>query len=97
MKKIKKQAVALRYDGKSAPRVTAKGDGLIAQQIIATAKEHGIPLEQNEQLTALLSQVRLNDEIPYPLYTAVAQILAFIYYLEGRKPGDIKNNGHKEI
>lgn len=86
MKKNKIQAVALQFDGTSAPRVTAKGEGLIAKEIIATAKEHNIPLEQNEELTALLSKVHINEEIPIQLYTAVAQILAFLYYLNGQKP-----------
>jgi flagellar biosynthesis protein len=84
--KEKKKAVALRYDGKSAPRVTAKGEGLIAQKIIETAKEHGIPLQKNDELTALLSKVRLNDEIPRSLYQAVAQILVFLYHVNGKKP-----------
>lgn len=86
MKKNKTQAIALRYDGTSAPKVTAKGEGLIARQIIATAKEHGIPLEQNAELTSLLANVRINQEIPRELYTAVAQILAFLYYIDGKKP-----------
>lgn len=84
MKKKKICAVALRYDGKSAPRVTAKGEGLIAKEIIEKAKQHGIPLEKNEELTGLLSQVRLNAEIPKALYAAVAQILVFIYHLNSK-------------
>jgi flagellar biosynthesis protein len=87
MKKTKTRAVALRYDGSSAPRVTAKGEGLIAEKIISTAKEHGIPLEKNEELTTLLSKVRLNNEIPRTLYAAVAQILVFLYHVNGKKPG----------
>lgn len=88
MKKDKTQAVALRYEGKSAPRVTAKGEGALARQMIANAKEHGIPLEKNEELTALLSEVRLHEEIPPSLYLAVAQLLAFLYHLNGKKPGE---------
>ena len=88
MKKNNPVAIALQYDGISAPKVTAKGEGIIAQQIIAAAKEHGIPLEQNEELTALLSGIHLNEEIPKSLYIAVAQILAFIYYVNDKKPGD---------
>lgn len=87
MKETKPKAVALRYDGKSAPRVTAKGEGHIAQKIIDTAKEHGIPMEKNEELTSLLSKVRLNAEIPRALYAAVAQILVFLYHVNGKKPG----------
>jgi flagellar biosynthesis protein len=86
MKEKKKKAVALRYDGKSAPRVTAKGEGLIAKKIIETAQEHGIPLQKNDELTSLLSRVRLNEEIPRSLYQAVAQILVFLYHVNGKKP-----------
>ena len=85
MKKDKPIAVALRYDGISAPRVTASGEGAIAKQIIAIALEHGIPLQQDEELTALLAEVRINEEIPKALYTAVAQLLAFLYYVEEKK------------
>lgn len=86
MKKDKPKAVALRYDGTSAPKVTAKGEGLIAKKIIETAQEHGIPMQKNEELTGLLSKVRLNAEIPRSLYTAVAQILVFLYHVNGKKP-----------
>lgn len=85
MKEEKPLAVALRYDGTGAPRVTAKGEGAIAKQIIAAAKEYGIPIEQNEELTALLSTVKLNDEIPPKLYVAVAQLLVFLYHINEQK------------
>ena len=67
MKKNKTLAVALRYDGTRVPYVTAKGEDTIAQQIITIAKEHGIPLEQNEELTALLAGVHLNEADPLPV------------------------------
>ena len=88
MKIEKPVAVALHYDGTSAPRVTASGEGITARQIIATAKEHDIPLEKNEELTRLLSNVQINDEIPKTLYTAVAQILAFLYYINEKHPDE---------
>lgn len=91
MKKNKSRAVALRYDGISAPKVTAKGEGVVARQIIASAKAHNIPIEQNTELTEVLANVHINEEIPEALYTAVAQILAFLYYVDGRKPGEIKD------
>lgn len=87
MKKKKTQAVALHYDGSSVPKVTAKGEGLLGRQIIAKAKEHGIPIEQNAELTGLLCGVHMNEEIPKSLYIAVAQVLAFLYYVNGKKPG----------
>lgn len=80
------KAVALHYDGAKAPTVTAKGEGLIAKQIIDIAKSHEIPINYNPDLTALLSQVRLTQEIPNELYVAVAQILAIIYHFNGTLP-----------
>ncbi|KTC72521.1 flagellar protein FlhB [Legionella birminghamensis] len=88
MIKKNRQAVALHYDGKKAPRVTAKGEGEIAERIIQIAKQHGIPLQENKELTALLAQVQLNGEIPPKLYVAVAQMLAFLYFLNGKTPKD---------
>lgn len=79
-------AVALHYDGTHAPKVTAKGSGAIAEQIIALAKEHGIPLQENKPLVELLSQLDLGDEIPEALYLAVAEIIAFAYMLNGKVP-----------
>jgi len=87
MKKVKARAIALRYDGNSAPKVIAKGQGRVAKQIVAAAKAHGIPIEKNEELTALLSSVRMSEEIPRQLYAAVAQVLALLYHINGKKPG----------
>lgn len=79
-------AVALQYDGSSAPRVTAKGRDQVAEQILALAREHQVPLQENAELARLLAQVELGDEIPEPLYLAVAQVIAFAYYLSGKAP-----------
>lgn len=79
-------AVALHYDGKEAPRVTAKGTGELAEQIIALAKEHGVPLHEDAALITLLSKLDLGDEIPQPLYMAVAEVIAFAYILSGKVP-----------
>ncbi len=80
------KAVALHYDGRDAPRLTAKGDGEIAKAIIERAKEHGVPLQENGELCALLARVELGDEVPRELYVAVAEVLAFAYWLTGRAP-----------
>lgn len=77
-------AVSLEYSGDSAPRVTAKGAGHLAQQIIDLAKQHNIPITQNAELTELLSQVELNEQVPPALYEAVAQVLVFAYQLSGK-------------
>ncbi len=79
-------AVALHYDGEAAPRITAKGTGDLAEEIIALAKEHGIPLQEDAALISLLSKLDLGDEIPQALYTAVAEIIAFAYILSGKIP-----------
>jgi len=80
------RAVALRYDGRAAPRVTAKGQGRLAERILALAAEHHIPLHQDPALLALLAQVELGDEIPPELYVAVSRVLAFAYQLAEREP-----------
>jgi len=79
-----KIAVSLQYEGDSAPIVTSKGSGFIAQQILDIAKEHNIPIKQDPQLVELLSQVELNQEIPQVLYEAVAQVLVFAYQLNDK-------------
>lgn len=81
----KKKATALAYDHIGAPRVVAKGDGLLAKKIIETAEEHGIPIQKNEILVEALMQVELSKEIPPELYQTVAEVLAFIYRLDKLK------------
>jgi flagellar biosynthesis protein len=73
-------AVALMYDEKDerAPRVVASGSGWLGQKIIDTAREHGVPIEQNPALAQALSTLELDEEIPEALYRAVAEILGFI-------------------
>ena len=83
-----RQAVALAYDGKNAPTVTAEGSGELAEQIIAIAREHGIPLFENPQLLTLLQQVGLGEEIPETLYLCIAQVIAFAYRIQGKFPED---------
>jgi flagellar biosynthesis protein len=80
-KKEPKLAVALQYDRKGAPRVTAKGKGAIGQKIIEVAKANDIPIEENEVLAGALSNVELGDEIPVELYKAVAEVLVFVLRL----------------
>ncbi len=80
-----KIAVSIEYEGTSAPKVTAKGQGYIAQEIIQTAKELGIPIQENGPLVELLSQVELDQEIPPELYEAVVQVLIFAYQVSGKE------------
>lgn len=79
-------AIALRYDGHGAPRVTAKGRGLVAEEILRRAREHEVPLHEDAMLVRLLAQVDLGEEIPETLYRAIAQVLVFAYALSGKEP-----------
>lgn len=77
------QAVALTYTpGEAAPRVVAKGRGLIAQEIIERAREAGVFVHESPELVGLLMQVDLDERIPPQLYVAVAELLAWLYRLE---------------
>ena len=78
-------AVALHYNGRGAPRVTAKGGGLVAQRIIETARQHGVPLEEDAALVDALSRVDLGREIPRELWIAVAHVLTFAWSVAGKK------------
>lgn len=76
-------AVALKYaPGDAAPKVVAKGRGLIAEEIIARARAHGVYVHESPELVALLSQVDLDRHIPPALYIAVAELLAWLYRVE---------------
>lgn len=79
-------AVALDYDADkdSAPRVIAKGKGEIAQRIVDLARQNGIAVRQDADLAELLSVLELDQEIPVEAFTAVAEILSYIYRANGR-------------
>ena len=84
-KKIKrKEAVALKYDLElgDAPLVTAKGKGLVAENILEKAKEAGVPVQEDPTLMELLGQLDVNEMIPERLYGAVAEVFAYLYHLE---------------
>ncbi len=82
---VARQAVALAYSGgQPAPRVVAKGRGLLAQSIIERARENGVYVHESHELVALLMQLDLDERIPTQLYRAVAEVLAWVYRLEGR-------------
>lgn len=78
-----REAIALAYrQTDAAPRVVAKGKGLIAEEIIARAREHGVYVHESPELVALLTQVDLDEHIPPQLYLAVAELLAWLYRVE---------------
>jgi|TARA_R110002074_G_scaffold228259_2_gene399996 flagellar biosynthesis protein len=87
-------AVALKYDGDSAPTVTAKGRGDLALEIIELARENNVPLDTNPELVKLLSSIPLGDEIPEALYLAVAEVIAFAYLLSDKIPDGFEPSDH---
>ncbi len=83
-------AIALQYDGENAPVVTAKGTGDIARQIIDIAREHHVPLLENAHLVRMLVLLDLGEEIPEALYVAIAEIIAFAYWLNDVAPEEVR-------
>jgi len=77
----RERAVALRYDQKDqkAPVVVAKGQGSVAEKIKMVAQLYGIPMYQDDLLVEMLAQIEIEREIPVELYSAVAEILSWIY------------------
>jgi len=84
--RYRKSATALGYDPEkeNAPRVLASGRGFVAEQIIATARANGIPIREDPLLAEVLSRVNIDQEIPPELYALVAEVLAYIYRLQGK-------------
>lgn len=82
----RQNAVALAYTaGDPAPMVVAKGQGRVADQIIARAKEAGVFVHESRDLVALLMEVDLDRQIPPALYRAIAELLAWLYHIESGK------------
>lgn len=79
-----KKAVALKYDAyeNPAPKIIAKGSGIISEKIIEKAMENDIPIYYDANLTEILTTLNLGDEIPPELYEVVAKILVFIGYMD---------------
>lgn len=79
-----KKAVALKYDFDTgvAPKVKAKGQGIIAENIIEEAKKNSVPIYQNKPLTQMLMVIEIEQEIPPDLYQAVAEVLSYVYRTE---------------
>lgn len=84
---IRRIAAALGYDADNpdaAPKLVAKGQGEIADRIIALAKEHNIPIREDRDLVEVLAKLDLDQEIPPELYRTIAELLAFIYKANNR-------------
>jgi len=92
MSRYMRQAVALAYGKNPVPVVTAKGDDDLAWRMIDEARKQGVFISEDPQLLALLSRLDVDQEIPQELYTAVAVVLSWVYWLKGMRPGDEKAN-----
>jgi flagellar biosynthetic protein FlhB len=92
-------AIAIQYDPQTmaAPIVVAKGAGLIAAQIRKLALENGVPILERKPLAqALYREVEVDHPIPQDRYAAVAEVLAYVYQLKGKKiPTPAKHTGTK--
>lgn len=89
------RAAALAYDPlrDNAPRLVAKGEGIIAERIIARAREKNLPVHEDEQLLRFLMKVDLDERIPEALYIAVAQVLALVWQAESQAASPGQTNG----
>ena len=96
------RAVALKYQqyegaslnpsaNASAPKITAKGQGSVAEEIIALAEQHGVLVHKDDELSKLLGQLDLGQEIPEGLYHVIAELIAFSYVLQGKFPSTWTN------
>ena len=93
-------AIAIRYRKSQgrAPRVTAKGKGVLADMMRELAREHNIPIYKDIPLAQLLyKKVKVGREVPMDTYKAVAAILAFVYRVTGRQPGAPRFNDTPDI
>ncbi|WP_233704049.1 EscU/YscU/HrcU family type III secretion system export apparatus switch protein [Helicobacter mesocricetorum] len=84
--KFTQKAVALAYEQNKhkAPKVLAKGEGLLAQRIIDKAKEYDIPLFQSKALVDSLIDLEIDEEIPPELYQAVVEVFIWLYKTESK-------------
>lgn len=85
------KAVALRYSADdTAPVIVASGMGYMAEKIVETAADHGVPIYEDNSLSTLLTQLELGQEIPESLYQAIVEIYVyFLHFDPNAKPGEV--------
>jgi flagellar biosynthesis protein len=84
----RRRATALRYEqGQRAPQIVATGAGLVAERILAAARESGIPVRHDPALAEALAKLELGADVPEALWKAVAETLAWAYRLDAQHPG----------
>jgi flagellar biosynthesis protein len=84
----KTSAISIKYniDGDNAPKITAKGQGWVAEKIISMAEKQNIPIKKDKDLMLLLEKIDVGQEIPESLYKIVAELLAWVYHLNKDYP-----------
>jgi flagellar biosynthesis protein len=84
----KRLAIALEYEHgiDPAPRVSATGQGFIADHILELARQHGIPVHEDKPLAEILATLELQTTIPIQAYAAVAEILSYLYKKQSSSP-----------
>ena len=89
---VPQQAVALKYDTEQdrAPKVTAKGRGYVAENILAAARQHTIPVYQNKSLVNMLMALEIDREIPPELYRTIAEVMAYVYRIDKKAGNPMK-------
>jgi flagellar biosynthesis protein len=87
---VPSKAVALEYGDNPVPVVVAKGEGDIATAIVLEAQRQGVAVMRDAELAARLSSLPLGDSVPRDLYIAVAVILSWVYWSEGKSPAQAK-------
>lgn len=94
---LNKKAVALKYDETrdTAPVIVASGMGYLAEKIVETANENGVPVYEDNSLATLLSQLELGSQVPEELYRAVVDI--YLYFLNYVPTGKIQSSNQEEI
>lgn len=86
-----RSAVALSYDGKGAPSISAKGKGEIADRILEIARANKVAIKKDPALTAALSEIPLGDQVPEALFSAIAEVLAYVYSISDKAIPGLEN------
>lgn len=81
-----RKAVALEYGANAAPVITAAGSGELAESVLREAVAQGVPIMRDPQLALRLANLPVGTSIPRDVYYAVAVVLSWVYWLEGREP-----------
>jgi len=94
MSRQQQQVIALNWDPylDAVPKLTAKGCGPLADEILRLAREHNIPIREDRDLVQIFSQLDIGSSIPAEVHTAIAEILAFIYWSNQQYTDIFANN-----